>query len=588
MAQPCYTEAIPLLPENYPGYDSLQLRSDVLDELAVYAQNVELNDSLLRLSEMPREQQLKIIGAIIDTLKRHEAEEAERIKREEYLAQQAAQGNNNMQGSANAPTTFTINTDDSWYFYNTSTRNAGKTEFQRRWGSRRLEDDWRRRNKATFSFSEFESENSDDTDIPDNGNETESTAPADSSETAKANDPHYPEYYLRQIPSTPEEKLNANEIIQEGMYNVGLILKDRLNATSEAATEWDKLLSRYPDNIYRLEVYYNMYLMYMRQGNKNLAERYRQLILRDFPESPYGQAMRDPSYLDKLRNMEADQEHLYAQAYRAYLNNENDSVHNALRHIQKKYPLSKIMPKFMFIDALSYVTENQPEKFRETLKQLLERYPETDMTELASAYLKGLAQGRKLHSGATNVRGMIWDMRLGNDSTEVSTDSVMFDLNPQDRQLLVLVYPTDEVSANQLLFDVARHNFSSFVVKDFDLEQMNFGRLGLLLIKDFANFEELSHYRKVLQQSPYLQLPPQVRPVMISVKNFETLIQQGRTFEDYFRYVDQQAAEQPVTAAPGSMEAGNDERRQYGSAIINDISGTGDNEENEGSEYNEQ
>lgn len=242
----------------------------------------------------------------------------------------------------------------------------------------------------------------------------------------------------------------------------------------------------------------------------------------------------------------------------------------------------------MFIDALSYVTENQPEKFRETLKQLLERYPETDMTELASAYLKGLAQGRKLHSGATNVRGMIWDMRLGNDSTEVSTDSVMFDLNPQDRQLLVLVYPTDEVSANQLLFDVARHNFSSFVVKDFDLEQMNFGRLGLLLIKDFANFEELSHYRKVLQQSPYLQLPPQVRPVMISVKNFETLIQQGRTFEDYFRYVDQQAAEQPVTAAPGSMEAGNDERRQYGSAIINDISGTGDNEENEGSEYNEQ
>lgn len=75
---------------------------------------------------------------------------------------------------------------------------------------------------------------------------------------------------------------------------------------------------------------------------------------------------------------------------------------------------------------------------------------------------------------------------------------------------------------------------------------------------------------------------------MISVKNFETLIQQGRTFEDYFRYVDQQAAEQPVTAAPGSMENDNDERRQYGSAIINDISGTGENEENEGSEYNEQ
>ncbi len=571
LAQPCYAEAVPLLPNNYPGYDSLKLRSDVLDELAVYAQNVTLNDSLLRLSEMTQPEQLKVINAIIDSLKKQEKEEAERAQREEYLAQQAAQGNNNLQGSANAPTAFTLNTDDSWYFYNTATRNAGKTDFQRRWGSRRLEDDWRRRNKATFSFSDFESdqdeENSSDADDGEDGER----APVDSVAAAHENDPHYPEYYLRQIPSTPEQKATANDIIQEGMYNVGLILKDKLDAPSEAAIEWNRLLKRYPDNIYRLDVYYNMYLMYMRMGDKTLAERYRQLILSDFPDSPYGQAMLDPAYLDKLRNMDVEQEQLYDRTYQAYLNNSNDSVHSAYDYMQRKYPLSKILPKFMFIDALSYVTENNPEKFRDVLKQMLERYPETDMTELASAYLKGLAQGRKLHKGASNLRGMIWDMRLSDDSTAVAGDSLVFDLNPADRQLLVLVYPTDEISANQLLYDVARHNFSSFVVKDFDLEQMNFGRLGLLIIKDFANFEELSHYRKVLQESQYLELPPQVRPVMISVKNFETLIRQGRTFEDYFRYVDSQAAEQPVTAAPGSLSDDDSERRQYGSAIMDDV-----------------
>lgn len=567
-AQPCYAEAVPLLPDNYPGYDSLKLRSDVLDELAVYAQNVTLNDSLLRLAAMPEEQRMKVINVIIDSLKKKEAEEAERLKREEYLAQQAAQGNSNMQSSANAPTTFTLNTDDSWYFYNQATRNAGKTDFQRRWGSRRLEDDWRRRNKATFSFNDFESETSDNDSISSDDSQQ---APADSAALARENDPHYPEYYLRQIPLTPEDKLTANDIIQEGMYNVGLILKDRLDATGEAAAEWDKLLRRYPDNIYRLEVYYNMYLMYMRKGNKNQAEHYRQLILKEFPDSPYGQAMRDPSYLDKLRNMETEQERLYERTYQAYLNNSNDSVHSAYSYMQRKYPLSKIMPKFMFIDALSYVTENNSEKFRDVLRQMLERYPETDMTELASAYLKGLAQGRQLHKGASNLRGMIWDMRLSNDTTQIQGDSVMFDLNPADRQMLVLVYPTDEVSANQLLFDIARHNFSSFVVKDFDLEQMNFGRLGLLLIKDFANFEELSHYRKVLQESQYVQLPPQVRPVMISVKNFETLIRQGRTFEDYFRFVDQQAAEEPVTAGPGQLPDDSNERQQYGSAIMEDI-----------------
>ena len=46
--------------------------------------------------------------------------------------------------------------DKSWYFYNSMTKNQGKNEFQRRWGARKLEDDWRRRNKTTFSLTEEE------------------------------------------------------------------------------------------------------------------------------------------------------------------------------------------------------------------------------------------------------------------------------------------------------------------------------------------------------------------------------------------------------------------------------------------------
>ena len=119
--------------------------------------------------------------------------------------------------------------------------------------------------------------------------------------------------------------------------------------------------------------------------------------------------------------------------------------------------------------------------------QMLERYPDTDLTEYASSYLKGLAEGRKLMAGAGNMRGMLWDIRLGNDSLPVDTSAVKFELDPSQRQLLVFLYPTDVISPNALLFDVARHNFSSFVVKDFDLEQMNFGRLGLLIVKGFDN-----------------------------------------------------------------------------------------------------
>lgn len=562
LAQPCYAEAIPLLPSNYPGYDSLKLRSDVLDKLALYTQNVILNDSLLRLSEMDEAGRMKVIDKIISDLKEKEKKEAEQQRREDYLAQQQSLGNSNQQGgSTNAPMTFTMNNDDSWYFYNTATRNAGKTDFQKRWGSRKLEDNWRRRNKASFDMAEFDStdtESSDDSeasDIPDSSHESDTENDGSSPEaTDKENDPHFPEYYLKQIPFTAEEKLNANDIIQEGMYNIGLILKDDLEDFTEAENEWNRLLKRYPDNIYRLDVYYNLYLIFMRLGYRTKAEYYRSLILLDFRDSKIGEALQDPDYIEHLRSMESEQESLYEEAYQAYLDNRNSTVHEVYTRVREKYPLSKIMPKFMFIEALTYVTENDTEKFRATLKELLERYPDTDVTPLASSYLKGLAQGRQLQKGLSNARGMIWGRRLSNDSTEVSNDSVAFDLNPQVPQLLILLYPTDEVSGNELLFNVAKHNFSSFVIKDFDLEPMNFGTLGLLVIKGFANFEELAHYRKVMDASSTLQLPPEVRPVMISVDNFETLLREGRAFEDYFRYVDSEAAKAPVTAAPGEVE----------------------------------
>ena len=52
LAQPCYSEAIPVLPDDYANYKALKKRSDVLDELAVYSQNVVLQDSLLKLAEL--------------------------------------------------------------------------------------------------------------------------------------------------------------------------------------------------------------------------------------------------------------------------------------------------------------------------------------------------------------------------------------------------------------------------------------------------------------------------------------------------------------------------------------------------------
>lgn len=555
-AQPCYSEAVPQLPENYPNYQQIKRRSDVLDELAIYSQNVTLQDSLLRLAEMTPEQLDKVIEKIIKELKKKEEEEAENAKREEYLAQQRAQGSN-LQNTGNAaPKTFTLNTDDSWYFYNTATKNAGKTEFQKTWGSRKLEDDWRRRNKASFNTSDFEagSENSNEEENIDSitpNEDSKELTKEDEEKLKRAEDPHYPEYYLKQIPKTDAEKTTSHEIIQEGLYNMGIILKDKMEDFSASRSEFNRLLSRYPDNIYRLDVYYNMYIMAVRDNNIAEANKYRDLILEQFPESGYGIAMRDPNYFDNLKMMNTHQETLYATAYDDYLNNRNKEVHDAYKYMTEKFPLSRIMPKFMFLHALAFVTENDSEQFNTTLKELLEKYPDTDLTPIASAYLKQMAQGRKLESSSSNLRGMIWSTRLSNDSTaNANADKpAEFTLNEAEPQLLVLLFPTDKVSANQLLYEVARHNFTSFTIKDFDLELMNFEQLGLVIIKGCNNLDELKQYRKIMNESTDFKLPQHVRPVEISVSNFDLLIKEGRSFEEYFNFIgeeDYKATEESV------------------------------------------
>ena len=539
-AQPCYAEAVPIINEDYPDYKMLKRRSDVLDELAVYAQNVKLQDSLLILSKLSPEEQKAVAQKLVDALVKKEKEEAENAKREEYLAEQAALGNQNGNNS-NAPSSFQINTDKSWYFYNTATKNAGKTAFQKAWGSRRLEDDWRRRNKATFSLDDFETGNNDNKDAESGTElaENDSTK-VDQEQKKKEDDPHFVEYYLKQIPQTDDERSNCNDIIQEGLYNMGVILKDKLEDFPSSINEFNTLLTRFPDNVYRLDTYYNLYLMYMRMDNGAMAEHFRTLITTEFAESSYGMAMKDKNYFNNLRNMERDQEAMYAKAYDAYLNNRNDEVHAAYAEMNSRYPLSKIMPKFMFIDALSYVTEKDYDKFKSTLKEMLERYPETDMTPMASSMLKQMAQGRKLNGGGSNVRGMVWSTRLTNDTTAADIERKLTPFSEERNKphYYVMAYPTDSVSANELLFNVARHNFNSFVVKDFDLEQMTFGRMGLLLVKGFANFNEVSHYKSVLEADKGLVIPPMVRHVLISVDNFNILLNEGRSLEEYFDYLE--------------------------------------------------
>lgn len=544
-AQPCYAEAVPLIDETYPDYKKIAKRSEVLDELVVFAQNVELQDSLQHVARLPEAERLAVVQKIIDELLRKEKEEKEEADRLAYLESQEGQGNMITEGGAKSPTAGNMNlnpNDNAWYFYNAPLVAAGKTEFQRKWGRRKLEDNWRRRDKSEFSMTDYQGENYDEETPSESGSETE--VAANDSVQPSSEDPKDIQFYLQQLPQTEEDFANSNDIITDGLFNMGLILKNKLEDFPSSIHSFETLDVRFPENEFRLEAYYNLYLMYMRMGDMANADLYKQRIINLFPESKYALALSDPNYLDNLRNMDRVQDSLYVKSYEAYLSNRGREVHDNYAFIAKTYPLSKLLPKFLFLHALSYVGERNIPAFKAALQELLQKYPESDVSPLVNDMLKGMAQGKQIAQGGSNKRGMIWNLKLSTlmgDSTMVAqTDTTVapFVKDKEVPHYYVLVFPTDSVQANLLLFNVANYNFSNFIVKDFDLDIISFNEITMLIVKGFNNFDEVSQYRRMLGSEKGVRLPSDVRPVMISEPNFRVLLN-GRSFEEYFKFLEQ-------------------------------------------------
>ncbi len=133
-AQPCYAEAVPVIPETYPDYRALKKRSDLLDELVVYSQNVELQDSLLRLAAMSPEEQLEVVNRIIDRTEK-EREGGGRRRSPRGVPCKPRGYRRQYVGCIAGSPDFRY---EQWrrflVFLQYSHKNAGRTEFQRKWG----------------------------------------------------------------------------------------------------------------------------------------------------------------------------------------------------------------------------------------------------------------------------------------------------------------------------------------------------------------------------------------------------------------------------------------------------------------------
>ena len=544
-AQPCFSGALAGIQKEYKDYPRVSKLSAVLDELVVHAEAVHQQDSLQALAKMPEAERLAVIDKAIADLIKQEEEEKKQAEKEAYLADQEAKGTGiDRPGTeTNAIVLPTGSNGSTFYFYNPQTVAQGKTQFQKKWGRRTLEDNWRRKKKELTTFNDPA-----DTEMADAATETDLGAegqalPTDSLESGMdpvaADDPHQREYYLQQLPFTQEDIDASNVIIIDGLYNMAMIYKDKLEDLSLSVEGFEELERRFPENEHLLESYYQVYLIALRTHDEALAAAYKQKLIDKFADSAYAVAIADPNYEYNIRMMDAVQDSIYEQTYTAYLADDTTLVRRNYQQVSEKYPLANLLPKFMFLEALTYVQAGDPEGFKAALKALLEKYPKADVSELAGEMLKGVLRGRAMVQGG--VRGMSWDLRfgVGEDGSLSAADSArVFTAEPNTPYKLLLMYPEGSVDKNQLLFAVAAYNFANFMVKEFDLTFQTAGPIEMLQVSGFVNFDEILHYYKLIYgPDGYASaLDRAISVLPISDDNYETLMH-GKTLDEYITFL---------------------------------------------------
>ena len=544
-AQRCYGEAIGLLDKERKDYEELSHRSKVLDQLVPYTDAVHLQDSLQTLAKMDEKDRNAAIDRTIDELKRKEKEERDRLA--EQNAQETMQQNgagNNMQQQNNRQQNNTNQQNNGlWYFYNATAVSQGVRLPSRRCGGKRENvDNWQRVNKTVVNFGG----NQEETELSEA--QLDSIARQEAIEDSLAqiadsaqNDPHKREYYLAQIPFTEDQIEASNKIIEDGLFNAGVIFKDKLNNLPLSEKQLKRLTSQYPDFEKMADAYYHMYLLYMRKGETDVAEGYVERLKKEYPESEWTTLLSDPYFVENAKLGVHMEDSLYASTYDAFKAARYAEVSGNVRISDSRFPLGANRDKFVFIGGLSKLNEGDAEGCLEDMNTVVKKWPQSGVAEMAGMIVKGVSEGKRLKGGKFDLDN-VWERRsevlTDNDSTAVRELS--------DERFaaftFMIAYKPDSTDENRLLFELARYNFTSFLVRNFDIAVEDADGIHRMKVSGFRNYDEaLQYVRQLFTNKTITSLIGRNRTIIISEKNLPLL---GRQFsyDDYARFYDKHFA----------------------------------------------
>lgn len=465
-AEAYYDSAVVTISKDHPDYATIVARKKTLETLVGHIRTVTREDSLQRFVKLSESEQNRIIDKIISDLEKEE----ERKEKEKEIANNSNQLPNNTLGSMGQNQDIgNPGASASFYFYNPNTIAFGVADFTKKWGNRKLEDNWRRSNKALTIDEQIENK---DTAVK--------KGVAKSSNKTR-------DFYKTGLPINDSLVKKSNKKIVYAYYMMGSIYKEELNNTKKAVATFEELNSRFPQNKYLLNTYYIMYRTHLADKNQPRADYYKEKILSEFPDSEFALIIKNPSYASEVNSQKSEVEGFYTQVYQSYLDNNYSQALSQANEGLSKYGKNVFVSKFEFIKSLSIGKLKGIDSLEFYLKLLVAKHPTAEVTPLANDILLSIKKQKNPDLYKPAEPGLV----------QLDTFSVNLDAE----HFIIAIVPDDPKIADSFKIRLNTFNNTYYSSKTFNLTSNLFGTSKqLVVLKTFASAKEvMSYYENVIK-----------------------------------------------------------------------------------------
>ena len=521
LAQAYYDTAVSSMTKQQEGYDSILNISQTLNELVMYQTVVNVQDSLMRVAAMDSTARNVLIDRIIAKVIQQEEEERAQREYEEQLALLGA-----ATGDAAISSTTNPDSGSAWYFYNPTTLSRGFTEFSRKWGMRKLEDNWRISDKMSFASAMANDKMKEEL-------AQEVSSGKDSLQATYTN--HDRGYYLKDLPFTAEQREVCDSLIADGLYNLGFLYMDRLNDLPRSIESYTALDTRYPGNKKELPSWYALYKMHNDLAHTEQAMTYKGKIFDKYPASSYAQFISDPDYFKKLEEEEKEAANFYAKTYEAFEQGQYHRVKmNTERAMQLYEADTALMPRFAFLNAVAQGRLVSIDTMAFALYRLIQAYPTSSITPYASQVLENVNEEYNL--------GIV----LNDDPESGPKDPVVKKATPyaddtSGEHFVMIVCNVAQVRVDPLMvrisdFNKREHRTRTFNIKSVVLDDNR----TLVTIGNFDSQQKAQDYIDSMSLTDYVfgGLDTAGYSVLpISAKNYPVFYQ-AKDLEEYIQFME--------------------------------------------------